>query len=214
VRKARGRQKKDAIMQTVERGLPLVQHTITALKARIAKRGGESPVGAGRAALDTLESRLMVELPPTLRAFLSFDFTFASLGKGFHGRARFGSSAAAPKPRLTSVRKLAESKTELGWTDSRIRTKLVRMPNRPRHPWHALYLGEARRDGELIILGAEHEDTLVRFWPRYTAFDLYIAEQAGVIELTDSQRLEDLESHLALNPELGTGEDADDGDDY
>ena len=54
----------------------------------------------------------------------------------------------------------------------------------------------------------------MRFWPRYTAFDLYIAEQAGVIELTDSQRLEDLESHLALNPELGTGEDADDGDDY
>lgn len=199
-------------MQTVERGLPLVQHTISALKARVAKRGGDSPVGAGRAALDSLESKLMVELPPTLRAFLAFDFFFTTLGKGFHGRGRFGSSAAAPKPRLTSVRKLAEAKTELGWTDSRIRTKLVRLPNQVRHPWHALYLGEARRDGELIILGIEHEDTLVRFWPRYSAFDLYLAEQAGLFDLTDSQRLEDLDSHLALNPELGSGEDADDGD--
>jgi hypothetical protein len=198
-------------MQTVERGLPLVQHTISALKARIAKKGEESPVGAGRAALDTLESRLMVELPPTLRAFLAFDFTFATL-RGFHGRGRFGTSATSPRPRLTSVRKMAEARTELGWTDSRIRTKLVRMPNQPRHPWHALYLGEARRDGELIILGVDHEDTLVRFWPRYTAFDLYIAEQAGVIELTDAQRLDDLESHLAMNPELGSGDGDDDGD--
>jgi hypothetical protein len=198
-------------MQTVERGLPLVQHTISALKARIEKKGEESPVGAGRAALDTLESRLMVELPPTLRAFLAFDFTFSTL-RGFHGCGRFGTAANSPRPRLTSVRKLAEARTELGWTDSRIRTKVVRMPNQPRHPWHALYLGEARRDGELLILGIDHEDTLVRFWPRYTAFDLYIAEQAGIIVLTDAQRLDDLESHLAMNPELGSGDGDDDGD--
>lgn len=198
-------------MQTVERGLPLVQHTISALKARIEKKGEESPVGAGRAALDTLESRLMVELPPTLRAFLAFDYTFSTL-RGSHGCGRFGTAADSPRPRLTSVRKLAEARTELGWTDSRIRTKVVRMPNQPRHPWHALYLGEARRDGELLILGIDHEDTLVRFWPRYTAFDLYIAEQAGIIVLTDAQRLDDLESHLAMNPELGSVDGDDDGD--
>ncbi|NUP14171.1 MAG: SMI1/KNR4 family protein [Polyangiaceae bacterium] len=184
------------------------------MKARVAKRGGDLPSGAGRTALDALESKLMVELPPTLRAFLAFDFTFSSLGKGFHGKGRFGTNPQSPRPRLTSVRKLAESKTDLGWTDSRIRTKLVRLPNKTRRPWNALYLGEARRDGELLIIGIDHEDTLVRFWPRYTAFDLYLAEQAGLIDLSESARLEDLESHIALNPELATGDDADDGDDY
>ncbi len=201
------------VMPTIERGLPLVQHVISVLKGRAAKRSGQPPVaGAGRAALDALESKLMVELPPTLRAYLAVDFTFALLGKPWHGRARFGASHLAPRPRLSSVRKLAEARTELGWTDSRIRTKLVRLPNRPRQPWNVLYLGEARRDGELLILGVDHEDTLVRFWPRYTAFDLYLAEQAGMIDLTESQRLEDLESHVALNPELSSGDDADDGD--
>ncbi|MFO0550421.1 MAG: SMI1/KNR4 family protein [Polyangiaceae bacterium] len=199
-------------MPTIERGLPLVQHVITTLKARHAKRGGDPIVGASRAALDALESRLMVELPPTLRAFLAVDFHFNLFGKAFHGRGRFGQNPQSPRPRLTSVRKLAEAKTELGWTDSRIKTKLVRLPNRPRRAWNALYLGEARRDGELVILGIEHEDTLVRFAPRYTAFDLYLAEQAGLIELTDAQRLEDLESHLALNHELASGDDQDDGD--
>ncbi len=199
-------------MPTIERGLPLVQHVITTLKARVAKKGGAAPVGAGRTALDALESKLMVELPPTLRTFLSFDFTFASLGKGWHGRARFGANPQAPRPRLTSARKLAEARTDLGWTDSHIRTKLLRLPNRPRHPWNVLYLGEARRDGELLILGVDHEDTLVRFWPRYTAFDLYLAEQAGLVELPEQARLEDLESHLALNPELGSADSDDDGD--
>jgi hypothetical protein len=154
----------------------------------------------------------MVELPPTLRAFLEFDYEFASFGPNWHGRRRFGPDAHTAKPKLTSVRKLAEAQTDLGWTDSRLRTKLVRLPNRPRHPWNALYLGEARRDGELLILGADHEDTLVRFWPRYTAFDLYLAEQAGLLELSESQRLEDLESHIALNPELGGQEESDDGE--
>jgi hypothetical protein len=202
-------------MPTIERGLPLVQHVIGELRARIAKRGDPAPVGAGRTALDELESRLMVELPPTLRAFLAFDFTFASFkssGKTWHGLGRFGSNPQKPKPRLTSVRKLAEARTELGWTDSRIRTKVLRLPNRPRHPWNALYLGEARRDGELVILGVEHEDTNVRVYPRYTAFDLYLAEQSGLLDLSDAQRLEDFESHLALNPELGSADDIDDGE--
>lgn len=198
-------------MPTIERGLPLVQHVISVLKARVAKKGTVSPVGASSKALDSLESRLLVEIPPTLRAFLSFDFTFATL-EGFHGRARFGANPQAPKPKLTSVRKLAEARTDLGWTDSHLRTKLIRLPNKPRRPWNVLYLGEARRDGELVILGVDHEDTLVRFWPRYTAFDLYIAEQSGIIDLTESQRLEDLDSHIALNPELATDSDDSDGD--
>lgn len=200
-------------MPDIERGVPLVQHVIARLRARHAKiPDAPKLVGATRPALDALESKLMVELPPTLREFLSFDFTFASLGPKWKGTARFGNHATAPKPRLTSVRKIAEARTELGWTDSRIRTKLVRLPSLSRHPWAALYLGEARKDGELIILGCEHEDTLVRFWPYYTAFDLYLADQTGVIDLTDAQRLDDLESHFALNPELGSPDDLDDSD--
>jgi hypothetical protein len=111
------------------------------------------------------------------------------------------------------VRKLAEAKTDLGWTDSRLRAKVVRLPNLPGQPWNAIYLGEARRDGELCILGFENEDTLVRVYPRYTAFDLYLCDQAGLVQMTDSQRLDDLESHIALNPELGSGaEEEDDGE--
>lgn len=208
-------------MPTIERGLPLVQHVISQLKTRVPTQGDSTPSGAAPKVLDALESKLMVELPPTLRAFLSFDFTFASFlavptrsGKTakWHGRFRFGPSREQPRPRLTSVRKLAEARTDLGWTDSRIRTKVLRLPNRPGHPYNALYLGEARRDGELLILGIDHEETNVRVYPRYTAFDLYLAEQSGLLELSDGQRLEDLESHIALNPELGSAEDLDDGD--
>lgn len=160
----------------------------------------------------------MVEIPPTLREFLSFDYTFASFDHigsrpvKWHAKGRFGGNPSAPRPRMTSARKLAEARTEFGWTDSRIRTKLLRLPNRPRHPWSALYLGEARRDGELLIMGVDHEDTLVKIYPRYTAFDLYLAEQTGLLDLRESDRLDDLESHLALNPELGSHEELDDND--
>ena len=133
--------------------------------------------------------------------------TFATLGKRFKGRHRFGTDPRAPRPKITSVRKLSEAMTDLGWTDSRIKGKVVRLPNLPGHPWNALYLGEARRDGELVILGLENEDTNVRVFPRYTAFDLYLVDQAGLTKLNEGQRLDDLESHLALNPELATGEE-------
>jgi hypothetical protein len=196
-------------MATIERGLGLVERAIAHLKKRPA---GAETAGASPAALDALESKLMVELPPTLRAFLQYDFTFASFGKRYKGRHRFGADPKAPRPKITSVRKLAEAMTDLGWTDSRIRAKVVRLPNRPGHPWNALYLGEARRDGELVILGLENEDTNVRVFPRYTAFDLYLAEQSRLLSLTESQRLDDLESHVAMNPELGTGEDEDESE--
>ncbi|WP_437973607.1 SMI1/KNR4 family protein [Sorangium sp. So ce295] len=182
---------------------------IAQLKKRPSSHTAE---GASQAALDALESRLMVELPPTLRAFLEFDFRLDSLGPRFKGRHRFGQDPSAPRPKLTSVRKLAEAKTDLGWTESRLRAKVVRLPNLTGQPWNALYLGEARRDGELVILGLDNEDTNVRVFPRYTAFDLYLAEQCGLIKLRESQRLEDLESHVALNPELGSAEEDDEGD--
>jgi hypothetical protein len=191
-------------MATIERGIGLIQRVIAHLKKRPS---GALAEGASAAALDALESKLMVELPPSLRAFLGFDFTFATLGKRFKGRHRFGADPRAPRPKITSVRKLAEAMTDLGWTDSRIKGKVVRLPNLPGQPWNALYLGEARRDGELVILGLENEDTNVRVFPRYTAFDLYLVDQAGLAKLTDGQRIEDLESHLALNPELATGEE-------
>jgi hypothetical protein len=200
-------------MHSFERGVPLVEQAIERLERRlsagttVAAEGGV--VGASRQALDALESKLMVELPPTLRAFLAYDFTFASFGKRFRGRHRFGRDPRAPRPKITSVRKLAEAKTDLGWTDSRIRGRVVRLPNLAGEPWNALYLGEARRDGELLILGLDNEDTNVRVFTRYTAFDLYLAEQVGLFRLSESLRLEDLESHVELNPELGVGGDDD-----
>ncbi len=196
-------------MATSDRGLPLVQRVIAHLQKRPS---ASEAVGASPAALDKLESKLMVELPPSLRTFLQFDYTFASLGKKFQGRGRFGEDPKAPKPRMTSIRKLAEAKTDLGWTDSRIKAKLVRLPNLGGQPWNALYLGEARRDGELPILGIDNEDTNVRVFPRYTAFDLYLCDQSGLLRMTDAQRLEDLESHIAINPELGSGEEEEEGD--
>jgi hypothetical protein len=196
-------------MAPIERGVGLVRRVIAQLKKRPSSH---AVAGASQAALDALESKLMVELPPSLRAFLEFDFTFDSLGKRFQGRHRFGRSPEAPRPRITSVRKLAEAKTELGWTDSRLRGKLVRLPNLPGRPWNALYLGEARRDGELVILGLDNEDTNVRVFPRYTAFDLYLFDQSGLGKLRESQRLDDLESHVALNPELRTAEEDEEGE--
>jgi hypothetical protein len=196
-------------MATIQRGPSLVHQVVSRLKRRPTAKDA---VGASRIALDRLESKLMVELPPSLRTFLEFDFTFATLGKRFQGRRRFGTDPALPKPRITSVRKLAEAKTDLGWTDSRLRSKVVRLPNLPGQPWNALYLGEARRDGELVVLGIENEDTLVRVYPRYTAFDLYLCEQAGMLKLNESQRLDDLESHVAINPELGSGEEEEEGE--
>jgi len=199
-------------MATIERGIALVQRVIAAHKA---KSSGEAVVGASPAALDALESKLMVELPPTLRTFLAYDFTFASFGKRFKGRHRFGTDARAPNPKMTSVRKLAEAMVELGWTDSRIRGKVVRLPNKPGQPWNALYLGEARRDGELVILGLEAEETNVRVFPRYTGFDLYLIHQLGLARLSESQLLDDLESHVAHNPELiAAGEEDEEDTDY
>jgi len=196
-------------MPTVERGVPLVQSVIARLKGHNPK---PQVTGASRAVLDALESKLMVELPPTLRAFLEFDFTFASFGPRWKGTARFGTDPRSPRPRISSIRKLAEARTDLGWTDSRIRGKVVRLPSLPRQPWNALYLGEARRDGELVILGVDNEDTNVRVYPRYTAFDLYLVDQIRIARLTEGQRLEDLESHIALNPELNPHEEDDDGE--
>jgi hypothetical protein len=199
-------------MATIERGIGLVQRIIADLKKRPE---GAGAVGATSAALDALESKLMVELPPSLRTFLAYDFTFASFGKRFKGRHRFGEDPRSPQPKITSVRKLAEAMVELGWTDSRIRGKVVRLPNKPGQPWNALYLGEARRDGELVILGLENDETNVRVFPRYTAFDLYLAHQLGALKLRESAMLDDLESHVAHNPELlSREEDEDESTDY
>jgi hypothetical protein len=199
-------------MATIERGIGLVRRAIAHLSKRPA---GTSVVGANEAALDALESKLMVELPPTLRTFLAWDFTLESLGKRFKGRHRFGTNPRSPSPKMSSVRKLAEAMVELGWTDSRIRGKVVRLPNKPGEPWNALYLGEARRDGELVILGLDNDDTNVRVYPRYTGFDLYLADQLGLARFSENQLLDDLESHVALNPELlARDEDEDESSDY
>ena len=51
-------------MATIERGIGLVQRVIAELSKRPE---GANVVGASPAALDALESKLMVELPPSLR---------------------------------------------------------------------------------------------------------------------------------------------------
>jgi hypothetical protein len=207
-------------MAKIERGVPLVERAIAHLakpgplkvRGKLLRPNPGAAEGASAAALDALESKLMVELPPTLRAFLAYDFTFASLGKGWEGKHRFGKDRAHPAPKMTSVRRLAEAKTELGWTESRIKTKVVRLPNRPGEPWNALHLGEAGGDGELVILGLDNDETNVRVFPRYTAFDLYLADQVGLAALSESVRLDDLDSHIALNRELGDEEEDEDRD--
>lgn len=158
--------------------------------------------GATPAQLDALESILMVELPPTLRRFLEFDFTFRSFGSRWRGKHRFGPAPSRPKPKVTSIQKMAEAMTEQGWTHSRVRTPIIRLPNLPDHPWNGLYLGEPRRDGELPILGFVNDETNVIPYVRYTAFDLYLVEQAGLATLTDAMRLDDIEAFLSINPEL------------
>jgi len=144
----------------------------------------------------------MVELPATLRRFLQFDFTFESFGARWQGCHRFGRDARHPRPRITSVRRLAPAMTEFGWTDVRLRQKMLRLPNLPGQPWNALYLGEARPDGELPILGLVADETHVGVFIHYTAFDLYLLEQSGLAELGEATRLDDLETAVALNPEL------------
>jgi hypothetical protein len=192
-------------MAKVERGVPLVDRIIERLEPRVraGKKGKGAVVGARDGSLNRLESQLGVELPRTLRRFLQFDFKFDSFGERWRGRGRFG-EPAAPHARITTVRKIAEGMTELGWSSSRLRGRLVRLPNLPGEPWNALYLGEARSDGELCILGFVNDETSVIPYVRYTAFDLYLVEQSGLVNLSDSQRLDDFESHLAVNPELGT----------
>jgi hypothetical protein len=182
----------------VERGLPLVERIIERVRPHI------DPVGASPQQLDALESRLMVELPPTLRRYLEFDFTFKSFGPRWRGKGRFGKDPANARPRITSVNKMAEAMTELGWTNLRLKYRVIRLPNLPLHPWNCLYLGEARRDGELPILGLVHDETNVVPFLRYTAFDLYLVEQSGLADLPDGIRLDDVESMIALNPELSS----------
>src|SRR5690606_30338005 len=179
---------------------------IERLAPHVKTEGGDAD------ALDELESRLMVELPPTLRRFLEFDFTFESFGRRWQGKRRFGRSRRDPRPRITSVQKLAEAMTDQGWTNARLRHRVVRLPNLPEHPWNCLYLGEARRDGELPILGLVNDETNVHVYVRYTSFDLYLVEQSGLLDLNDSMRLDDIESMLSINPEL-TGLVVDDHDD-
>jgi hypothetical protein len=184
-------------MAKVERGVPLVERIIERLEPHVKVRG------ASAGALNRLEDQLGVELPPTVRRFLEFDFKFDSFGKRWRGRGRFG-EPGAPRARVTSVRKMAEAMTELGWTSCRLRGRVVRLPNLPRDPWNALYLGEARSDGELMILGLVNDETTVMPFFRYTAFDLYLVEQSGLTDLSESMRMDDLESHLVVNPELAS----------
>ena len=192
----------------IERGVPLVESVIERVTPHV------KTTGAGPAALDALESKLMVELPATLRRWLEFDFTFKGFGTRWVGKARFGKDADDPHPRVTSIHKMAEAMTELGWTSSRVRRKVIRLPNLPGEPWNCLYLGEARRDGELPILGLVNDETNVVAFLRYTSFDSYLVDQSGVLAITDRDRLDDLDAMLSLNPELSALVPDDDPTDY
>ena len=191
------------------RGVPLVEQIVARLRPHVTVAGGDAGM------LDRLENRLQVELPPTLRTFLAFDFTFASFGARWRGRGRFGrsgsssgsssgSNSSSVGPRISSLRSLADSMVELGFSEARLRRRLVRLPNLPNDPWNALYLGESRSDGELPILGLITDATSVLPYVRYTGFDLYLLEQSGLANLTEAARLDDLDSHLILNPELSS----------
>jgi hypothetical protein len=185
----------------VERGIPLVERIIERNESH-AKAHGLALQKATPRDLDALESELMVELPPTVRRFLEFDFTFRTFGQRWRGRGRFGRTPENAHARRTSIRKLAEAMTELGWTSTPLRQRVIRLPNLPGEPWNALYLGEPRRDGELPILGLAADGTSVSVHLRYTAFDLYLVEQSGLLKLSDEMRLDDVEAYMPLNSEL------------
>ena len=185
----------------VERGIPLVERIIERSAAHAEAHGLVLQKASPRD-LDALESKLMVELPPTLRRFLEFDFTFRTFGLKWRGRERFGINTQHARARRSSVRKLAEAMTELGWTSTPLRRRVIRLPNLPGAPWNALYLGEPRRDGELPILGLTNDETNVTVTLRYTAFDLYLVEQSGLLRLSDEMRLDDLDAYMPLNSEL------------
>jgi hypothetical protein len=181
----------------VERGVPLVDRMIERMRPHLTAYGAEAP------ALNRLEDQLRVELPPTLRRFLEFDFRFDTFGKRWHGRGRFGPSAS-PRPRITSLRNVAAAMTDAGWSPTRLRGRLVRLPNLPGQPWNALYLGESRGDGELPILGFIDDGSAVMPFLRYSSFDRYLLDQSGLASLGDADRLDDVESHLLGNPELAS----------
>ncbi len=83
-------------------------NSVSAAHAERAKGARKGPFkGAAPGSLNKIEDQLGVELPPTLRRFLEFDFTFESFGKRWEGRGRFG-KPAVPRARITSVRKMAE----------------------------------------------------------------------------------------------------------
>ncbi|MBM4357153.1 MAG: SMI1/KNR4 family protein [Deltaproteobacteria bacterium] len=159
--------------------------------------------GADARALDRLEDRLGVELPPTLRRFLEFDFRFDSFGKRWHGRGRFG-TRDAPHPRITSLTRIANAMSDGGWSMTRLRGRLVRLPNLPGQPWNALFLGESRSDGELPILGFVDDASTVIPFLRYSSFDRYLLDQSGLGSLAETDRLDDVESHLLGNAELAS----------
>ena len=180
----------------IERGVPLVERVIRHVRPHV------KTVAASEKQIDAVESKLMVELPPTLRRYLKFDFTFNGFGTRWRGKGRFGKDPTTPRPRVTSIHKMAEAMTELGWTNSRVRHKVIRLPNLPGDPWNCLYLGEPRRDGELPILSLVNDETNVVAFLRYTSFDSYLIDQSGLLNITDQDRLDALDSMLSLNPEL------------
>ena len=55
---------------------------------------------------------------------------------------------------------------------------------------------------QLFLKKLRADETNVAVYMRYTAFDLYLVEQSGLVELTDEARLDDLETMLSLNPEV------------
>lgn len=179
----------------LERGIPLVDQLIQRLRPH------SKVTGASARALDRIEDQLGVEIPPTLRRFLEFDFQFDSFGRRWHGRGRFG-SPSAPRARITSLSKIAPAMLDAGWSPVRLRGRLVRLPNQPGEPWNALYLGESRSDGELPILAFFDDGSAVMPFLRYSAFDRYLLDQSGLVSLDEADRLDDVEAHLLGNPEL------------
>jgi len=57
--------------------------------------------------------------------------------------------------------------------------------------------------GRSTLVFAFHDNQTIR---PSTVKDI-LCDQVGLARLNESQRLEDLESHVALNPELGSGEE-------
>ena len=145
----------------------------------------------------------MVELPPTLRAFLSFDFTFASFGKRLARAAALRHQPEGPAPP-------PDQRAQAGRGEDRPRLDRLAHPDQARPaaepPRPAVERALPRRGAPRRRAAHPRHRPRGHARPRLPALHGVrpLPRRAGRAgrPAASPLRLDDLESHVALNPEL------------